>query len=136
MFKGVTLLLMGFWVPGSTLYQVLVVGVPNEMMMGSVAFTTNLVSVLPLLQYRDVDANVRSVWLRSRNNAIVNPAVMLAAVAVYYTHSKWPDLLVAILMASQFFYSSFQIICRAHGESREYAADLLSATRSRSLSSF
>lgn len=125
MFKGVTLLLMGLWVLGSTLYQVLVLGIPNELMMGSVAmlaFAANVTSVLLLLRYRDGDANVRSVWLCSRNDAIGNLAVMLAAVAVFYTQSKWPDLIVAFLMAALFFYSSFQIICQARIELREYAA--------------
>ncbi|MCP4289718.1 MAG: cation transporter, partial [Gammaproteobacteria bacterium] len=95
MLKGVTLLLMGMWVLGSTLYRVLVLGIPNDVMMGSVAimaFAANMTSVLLLLRYRDGDANVRSVWLCSRNDAIGNVAVMLAAVAVYYTQTKWPDL--------------------------------------------
>ncbi|MDH3763199.1 MAG: cation transporter [Gammaproteobacteria bacterium] len=125
MLKGVTLMLMGIWVLGSTLYRVLVLGLPNELMMGSVAmlaFAANMTSVLLLVRYRDGDANVRSVWLCSRNDAIGNLAVMLAAVAVYYTQSKWPDLLVAFLMAALFFYSSFHIIQRARGELRQCAA--------------
>ncbi len=125
MLKGVTLLLMGMWVLGSTLYRVLVLGIPNDVMMGSVAimaFAANMTSVLLLLRYRDGDANVRSVWLCSRNDAIGNVAVMLAAVAVYYTQTKWPDLMVAFLMSGLFFYSSFQIIQRARGELQEYAA--------------
>ncbi len=127
MFKGVTLLLMGLWVLGSTLYRVLVLGLPNELMMGSVAilaFAANMASVLLLLRYRDGDANVRSVWLCSRNDAIGNVGVMLAAIAVYHTQTKWPDLLVAFLMSGLFFYSSFQIIQRARGELREYAASV------------
>lgn len=125
MFKGVTLLLMGLWVLGSTFYQVLVLGIPSEVMMGSVAmlaFVANMTSVLLLLRYRDGDANVRSVWLCSRNDAIGNVAVMFAAVAVYYTQTKWPDLIVALLMSGLFFYSSFQIIIQARGEFRECAA--------------
>jgi Co/Zn/Cd efflux system component len=130
MFKAVTLLLMGLWVLASTLYQVLVLGMPNEMMMGSVAmlaFAANVASVLLLLRYRDGDANVRSVWLCSRNDAIGNLAVMLAAVAVYYTQTKWPDLLVAFLMSGMFFLSSFQIFYRARGELREYAVGQVEA---------
>lgn len=92
MFKGVTLLLMGLWVLGSTLYRIVILGMPNEMIMGSVAmlaFAANVTCVLLLLRYRDGDANVRSVWLCSRNDAIGNLAVMVAAGAVYYTQSHW-----------------------------------------------
>ncbi len=119
MFKGLTLLLMGLWVLGSTFYRVVVLGAPNEMIMGSVAalaFAANMVSVLLLLRYRDGDANVRSVWLCSRNDAIGNLAVMVAAAAVYYTQTQWPDLVVAFLMAMLFLHSASLIIRQARVE--------------------
>ncbi|MES9994097.1 MAG: cation transporter [Candidatus Thiodiazotropha sp.] len=118
-FKGVTLICMGLWVLGSTLYRVFVLGLPNEVIMGSVAllaFTANMVSVLLLLKYRDGDANVRSVWLCSRNDAIGNIAVMVAAGAVFMTQSHWPDLLVATLMSLLFLHSARLIIHQARDE--------------------
>lgn len=118
-FKGLTLLLMSFWVFGSTLYHVFILGIPNEMIMGSVAvlaLAANATSVLLLLRYRDGDANVRSVWLCSRNDAIGNLAVIIAAAAVYQTQSPWPDLLVAFLMALLFLHSAFLIIRQARSE--------------------
>ncbi len=124
MFKGVALLLMGFWVLGSTFWHILVLGVPNETIMGSVgllAFTANATSVLLLLRYRDGDANVRSVWLCSRNDAIGNLAVIVAAGAVYYTQTAWPDLVVAFLMALLFLHSAFLIIRQARKELRSSA---------------
>lgn len=84
--KGVSLLLMGLWVMGSTVYRVFVVGVPEAGIMGVVGFmalAANVASVLLLMQYKDGDANVRSVWLCSRNDAIGNVAVMLAALGVW-----------------------------------------------------
>ncbi len=125
MFKGLSLLAMGTWVLGSTVYRVLILGAPDELIMGSVAmlaFAANVVSVLLLLGYRDGDANVRSVWLCSRNDAIGNLAVMVAAGVVYYTQSKWPDLVVATLMAVLFLHSASLIIRQAHGELRQQAA--------------
>jgi len=125
LFKGFTLLAMGLWVLGSTLWQLLVPGVPNETIMGSVgllAFAANAASVLLLLRYRDGDANVRSVWLCSRNDAIGNLAVMLAAGAVYFTQTAWPDLLVAFGMAALFLHSAWLIIRQARGELRDRAA--------------
>ncbi len=121
MFKGVTLALMGTWVLGSTLYRLFILGIPNELIMGSVAllaFLANLISVLLLLKYREGDANVRSVWLCSRNDAIGNVAVMVAAGVVYMTGSHWPDLLVAFFLALLFLNSSSQIIRQASAELR------------------
>jgi len=62
---------------------------------GSKPLVANAASVLILMRYKDGDANVRSVWLCSRNDAIGNIAVMIAALAVWGTATKWPDLLVA-----------------------------------------
>ena len=74
--------------------------------------------MLLLAKYKDGDANVRSVWLCSRNDAIGNVAVMIAALAVWGTATKWPDLLVAAIMAGLFLYSSAQILRQAIQELR------------------
>jgi Co/Zn/Cd efflux system component len=119
--KGVSLTLMGLWVFGSTVYHVLILGVPRAEIMGIIGFlalAANVASVLLLMKYKDGDANVRSVWLCSRNDAIGNVAVMMAAVGVWALGSKWPDLVVAAIMAGLFIYSSSQILRQAVGEIR------------------
>ncbi|MDY6891592.1 MAG: cation diffusion facilitator family transporter [Pseudomonadota bacterium] len=116
LFKGLTLGLMGAWVLGSTLYRAFFLLTPEPILMGSIAllaFCANLASVMILLKYRDGDANVRSVWLCSRNDAIGNLFVLAAALGVWGTTSGWPDLLVALIMASLFLHSSFLIIRQA-----------------------
>jgi cation diffusion facilitator family transporter len=121
MFKGISLLLMGMWVLGSTIYRVFYVGVPEAQIMGLVGFLallTNLASVLILVRYKDGDANVRSVWLCSRNDAIGNVAVMFAAFGVWGTATGWPDLIVAVIMAGLFLSSAFQIVRQALAERR------------------
>jgi Co/Zn/Cd efflux system component len=123
--KGSSLLLMGLWVFGSTLYHVLILGLPRAEIMGGIgilALAANLASVLLLLRYKDGDANVRSVWLCSRNDAIGNVAVMIAALAVWGSASAWPDLLVAGIMAGVFLTSSTQILRQAWVERREAVA--------------
>lgn len=123
--KGLSLLLMGLWVLGSTVYQVFVIGVPQAQIMGVIGFfalLTNLASVLLLVRYKDGDANVRSVWLCSRNDAIGNIAVMAAALGVWGTATGWPDLIVAGIMATLFLSSAFQIIVQAMAEKRAQTA--------------
>ena len=119
--KAASLTGMALWVLGSTAYHVLVLGIPHAETMGAVgllALTANLASVLILVRYKDGDANMRSVWLCSRNDAIGNVAVMLAAGAVWLTATKWPDLIVAALMAGLFLTSSAQILRQALREMR------------------
>lgn len=121
LFKGVSLTLMGLWVFGATAYQLLVLGVPRPEIMGTIGFlalAANLASVLLLMRYKDGDANVRSVWLCSRNDAIGNVIVMAAAVGVWQTNTAWPDLVVAAIMAGLFLNSSFLILGQARAEWR------------------
>lgn len=121
LFKGLSLAAMGLWVLGSTVYQVLILETPVAVIMsgiGMLALAANMASVLILYRFRDGDANVRSVWLCSRNDAIGNLAVIGAAGAVWFTASAWPDLLVAGIMASLFLRSAYLIIRQALQELR------------------
>lgn len=121
LFKGVSLALMGLWVFGFTAYQVLVLGLPDALVMGMIgllALGANVGSALLLYRFREGDANVRSVWLCSRNDAIGNVAVVGAAFMVLLTGTAWPDLIVAAIMAGLFLSSAAQIIRRALGELR------------------
>lgn len=122
MLKSVSLSMMGAWVLLSTLYQMTVSHSPEPVTMSGVAFAAllvNVLSVILLISYKDGDANVRSVWLCSRNDAIGNVAVILAASGVWATQSGWPDLIVAMLMAGLFLNSSLQIMRQALAERRE-----------------
>ncbi|NDW06692.1 cation transporter [Jiella pacifica] len=119
LFKGISLSLMAIWVFGSTLYHTLVLGLPSAGLMGAIGFlalAANLASVLLLVRYKDGDANVRSVWLCSRNDAIGNVAVMGAGLLVFATATPWPDLAVAAIMAGIFLTSSVQILRQAWRE--------------------
>ena len=119
--KGLSLAVMGLWVFGTTIWKVFVAGVPEAEVMGVVgllALVANVVSVVMLMAYKDGDANVRSVWLCSRNDAIGNVAVMVAALGVWGTATGWPDLIVAAIMAGLFLSSSFQIVRQALAERR------------------
>jgi Co/Zn/Cd efflux system component len=121
LFKGLSLSVMAFWVLGSTIYHTIILGLPSAEVMGGIAvlaLTANLASVLMLMRYKDGDANVRSVWLCSRNDAIGNVVVMIAALGVWRTSTAWPDLAVAALMAGIFFSSSVQILRQAWVEYR------------------
>ena len=81
--------------------------------VGFMALGANLASVLLLLKYQKGDANVRSVWLCSRNDAIGNVAVLIAAAGVWGSATAWPDLLVALGMAGLFTWSAVQILRQA-----------------------
>lgn len=121
LFKAFILFAMGLWVAGSTVWRVFYIGVPEAQIMGIIGFlalAANMTSVMLLIRYKDGDANVRSVWLCSRNDAIGNVAVMIAALGVWGTATGWPDLIVAGAMAGLFLTSATQIVRQALEEKR------------------
>lgn len=123
--KGASLVLMALWVLGSTIYRTFFLALPHAELMGGIALlalAANAATVVLLMRYRDGDANIRSVWLCSRNDAISNMIVMVAALAVWGSRSAWPDLLVAAIMASVFLTTSVQILRQAWVEYREIPA--------------
>lgn len=111
--QGVFLALLGFWVILSTVLKILVDTPVEAGLMGLFAFIAliiNLIAVIPLLPYRHGDANMRAVWLFSRNDAIGNVAVIAAAGLVALTSTRWPDLVVAFFIAALFLHAAWDII--------------------------
>lgn len=86
--------------------------------LGLFGAAANLVAALLLVRYREGDANVRSVWLCTRNDLIQCLAVAATGVAVMITGSGWPDLIVGVLLAGVFLRSAWQITVQARGELR------------------
>ena len=82
----------------------------------TLALIFNVAVAWMLYAFWEGDANMRSVWLCSRNDAIGNVAVMLAALGVFGTGSAWPDLAVAALMAALALHGGWQVWRQAHGE--------------------
>ncbi|TCP97319.1 Co/Zn/Cd efflux system component [Cricetibacter osteomyelitidis] len=119
LFKGLSMGVVGIWVLVTTLYHLLQGEMPSygEMgVIGTLACLANLLSAWLLYRFREGDSNMQSVWLCSRNDAIGNLAVIAAAVAVYFTQSRFPDLLVALIMVWLSLSASKTVIQQALGE--------------------
>ena len=119
--KGGTMIAFALWVLASTAWQVVYGGVPRAEVMGvvgSVALIANGAVALLLYRFRTGDANMRSVWICSRNDALGNAAVLLAATGVFGTGTHWPDVIVAAVMAGLGLWGGLQIVNQARGELR------------------
>ena len=121
MLKAVSMIGFGLFILGQALWSVWNGSVPSATTMGAVAVLALLANVsvaVMLYAFREGDANMRSVWLCSRNDAIGNLAVMVAALGVFGTGSAWPDLIVASLMASLALHGGWQVLRQARTELR------------------
>lgn len=123
--QGLFLGALGLAVLGNTAFRVMAQQEPQAEAMGllgAVALTVNLAAAAVLIPHRTGDANVRSVWLFSRNDAIGNLAVVIAAGMVAWLGSAWPDLVVAAVIAGLFLQSSWSIIGDARIDLRDAEA--------------
>src|SRR3954469_18891344 len=119
--KGASLGLLGLWVLASTAWHAYAGTLPQAEVMGVLgvlALLANAGVALMLYRYRSGDANMRSVWICSRNDAIGNVAVILAAAGVFGTGTGWPDFIVAAIMAVLGISGGWQIVRQATGELR------------------
>ncbi|MBX3685563.1 MAG: cation transporter [Rhodocyclaceae bacterium] len=126
--KGLTMGAYGLFVLGKTAWAAMSGVPPEPFTMGAVALlalAANVSVAAMLYAFRDGDANMRSVWLCSRNDAIVNVAVGLAALGVLGTGTAWPDLVVAVVIAALALSAGWSVVRQAHGE---IAAHMAAAT--------
>ncbi len=117
--KAVSMMAFGLFILGRALWALWHGAVPEAMTMGAVAvlaLAANLGVAWLLYAYREGDANMRSVWLCTRNDAIGNLAVMGAALGVFGTGTAWPDLLVASLMAALALQGGWVVLRQARRE--------------------
>jgi Co/Zn/Cd efflux system component len=125
--KGGSMGLFGTWVVGSVVWHALHGTVPDWGTMGAVgvaALLANAACLALLHAWRDGDANMRSVWICSRNDVLGNLAVLAAALGVFGTGTGWPDLIVAAIMATLAIQGAATVIRHAARELRA-AADPL-----------
>ncbi|MEN9559289.1 MAG: hypothetical protein RLZZ502_500 [Pseudomonadota bacterium] len=110
--KALTMMVFGLLILLKTFWSIKLGAPPESVTMGAIAvlaFVVNFAVAFMLYAFREGNANMRSVWLCSRNDAIGNVAVLLAAVGVFGTHTIWPDILVAVGMAGLALHSGWAV---------------------------
>jgi Co/Zn/Cd efflux system component len=120
--KGLSMGAFGLWVIGTVIWHTIMGTVPEAITMGAVGFAAllaNAASFGLLWAYRRGDANMRSVWLCSRNDVIANLAVLLAALGVFGTGTGWPDVVVAAVMASLALQGAWIVVHQSSAELRQ-----------------
>jgi Co/Zn/Cd efflux system component len=117
--KGATMGVFGIGVLVSALWHAVHGTVPQAEVMGVIgiaALAANGGVAAMLYRFRSGEANMRSVWLCSRNDVIGNLAVLAAAAGVFGTGTGWPDFAVALIMAVLGISGAWQITRQALSE--------------------
>lgn len=123
--QGLFLGAMGLGVMAATGYRLFIGREIDAGVMGLLAFIAlgvNLGAAWVLMPHREGDANAKAVWHFSRNDALGNAAVVVAAGLVALSGSRWPDLIAAFAIAGLFLQSAWVIQRDARHELRRIAA--------------
>jgi Co/Zn/Cd efflux system component len=107
------MLAFGLGVMGEAIYKMLYPLMPNVETMGvigALALVANLVCFFLLYRHRGDNLNMSSTWLCSRNDLIANVGVLLAAGSTYALASRWPDIIVGVVIASLFLSSAYNVL--------------------------
>jgi Co/Zn/Cd efflux system component len=111
--KGLTMAGFGVFILVETILKIRNGGLPEPPtmgMVGSLALAVNLGVALILYKFREGDSNMQSVWLCTRNDAIGNVMVLIAAWLVLWTRTGWPDWIAGLTLASLGFASGIRVI--------------------------
>jgi len=114
--KGAFMLAFGIAVLAQATYKLFYGVMPNVETMGiigTLAFTANIVCFSLLYRHRADNLNMNSTWLCSRNDLIANVGVLVAAGATYLLASRWPDIIVGCIIAALFLRSAFSVLSDA-----------------------
>ena len=117
--KGITMGLYGIVVLAATIYNISQGVKPEAVTMGAIgllALAANLSVAVLLYRFRQGDANMRSVWLCTRNDAIGNVAIVIAALGVFGTGTGWPDFIVAAIMGTLGITAAISVIRQSRAE--------------------
>ncbi|SRR6056297_244434 len=125
MVKGITMTVFGLAVWARAIWVVQAGITPEPLTMGAVgllALAANMSVAAILFKFREGDSDMRSVWLCSRNDAISNIAVMVAALGVFGTGTAWPDLVVAAIMGTLAITAGISVVRHARSDIAEARA--------------
>lgn len=120
--KGVAMIGYGAGALGFASWRALLGTPPEPLTMGAVALaalSVNAAVAALLFRFREGDANMRSVWLCSRNDMLGNLAVLAAAGGVFGTGTVWPDVGVATVIAGLGLSSGLAVLQHARRELSE-----------------
>ncbi len=121
LFKGVLILLAALVVAAQIIYRLFVPSVPVFEIMGIfslLGLVANSICLFVLWRHRKEDVNMSSVWECSRNDIASNLSVFIAAGAVWFTGSGWPDIVVAMGLVWLLMRSAIRVIKSAMAELR------------------
>jgi Co/Zn/Cd efflux system component len=121
LFKGALIFFAALVVAGQIAYRIFVPGVPVFEVMGVfslLALAANSICLFLLWRHRHEDVNMSSVWECSRNDIASNISVFMAAGAVWFTGSGWPDIAVAVALTWFLMRSAIRVITSAMAELR------------------
>ena len=86
------------------------------MSMGAVALIANVICLVVIRKQRNDEVHMRASWIFSANDVIANLGVIFAGVMVFWLDSRWPDLVIGVIVSCVVLRAAKMILKDAKNE--------------------
>jgi len=86
------------------------------------ALVANSVCLSLITKEKQGEVHMRASYIFSKNDVLANCGVILASVLIFVTGSRWPDLLIGVIITVLVFRGGLQIVAEARKQEAEQAA--------------
>lgn len=121
LYKGAVMGVLGVVVLVEAMHKVIHPVLPGTQtmgIMGALSLAANAICLALLWKSRGDNLNMRSVWLCSRNDLLVGVGIVLSAIAVQLSQSRWPDIVIGASLAMVVLHSSYDVVREAMAQIR------------------
>ena len=86
------------------------------MIMGVFALIANMICLVLIHKHKEGDVHMRASWIFSANDVVANLGVIISGVLVWWLGSRWPDIIIGLVIAAVILRGSRMIIKDARAE--------------------
>lgn len=86
------------------------------LLIGAIALVANIVCLLLIQKHKDGEVHMRASWIFSANDVIANVGVIMAGFLVMWVDSRWPDIVIGLIISFVILRGAKLILADAKAE--------------------
>jgi len=100
--SGVFQVFLGLLIVAEILRKIVFGSEPESLLMlifGALALIANCICLVLISKHKHGEVHMRASWIFSKNDVIANIGILIGAALVYTTGSRFPDLVIGVLIS-------------------------------------
>lgn len=120
--SGLCQVLLGLLVASDVVRRLIYGSEPESILMisvGVIALIANSICLFLISKHRDGEVHMRASWIFSKNDVIANLGIIIGGALVYLLDSRFPDLVIGIIISLIVVRGGVSIIKDARNEKQQ-----------------